>query len=72
MGLDYAAFSTLLTFDLPGEICVSVTLEEDADLEISERFRINLIAAPNIDGIILSLNVTVVTVLDQVNRNLHY
>lgn len=59
------AISTLLSFHLPGESCVSIRLEEDSEVDIGEVFRVVLVALT--DDIIPTLNVTDVTILDPVS-----
>ncbi len=58
-----------MTFVMPGEMCVSIALEEDSVVDIREVFRVNLLVPPN-DDIITTFNATDVIILDQVRQNL--
>ncbi len=60
---------TSLTFEMPGEMCVSIALEEDSVVDIGEVFRVNLLVPPN-DDIITTFNAADVIILDQVGQNL--
>ncbi len=64
------AIITSLTFVMPGEMCVSIALEEDSVVDIREVFRVNLLVPPNVD-IITTFNAADVIILDEVRQNLH-